>query len=280
MSHESETNLPDVENNDEKSTEKPKKKVNKLHASIAVFTAVIIILGFLFKSSESTPEVTEKKPSSETSVKDDKALNDSVLNELINDTTNSASKNSADTPVSNIERSSSGEQVQKTGVNEAPYLAVSELRPVLQDVISEELGNTLTETNRSMQTVGELVSALQKQHSKVIQALSAMNKRLKEFEGHTGAKLESVTTQVENIRVGVNKIGGEVEKDNKAFKLIVWGRETYAGDVTVSVSTTDTPKNFESLAVGDSLSGWTVKDIRSDEVDFVNSDGKVWTEGL
>ena len=71
-----------------------------------------------------------------------------------------------------------------------------------------------------------------------------------------------------------------MKKDNSAFKLIVWGRETYAGEVSVSVSTNDAPKNYKSLSVGDSLSGWRVKDIRSDEVDFVNSDNEVWTEGL
>ncbi|MAD65687.1 hypothetical protein [Haliea sp.] len=271
-----ESDLPDVETNDVEKHEKPKSKFNKLHIGVAVFAALIIIVGFLFKSSESSSKVSEGNAKSSEKQSESQSLNDSVLTDLINE----SSAQPPEEVTSPTSDTSKQPQQTATGSLAESSLTSSEVRKVFSEVIARDLTGVIEKTNDNVAQLGKALKDLQEQQSKLIRALNAMSKNGKNFESKTETKLDSLATELEKIRVGVNKIGGEVKKDNSAFKLIVWGRETYAGEVSVSVSTNDAPKNYKSLSVGDSLSGWRVKDIRSDEVDFVNSDNEVWTEGL
>lgn len=282
MSSDQSDNLPNVESTESEQNEKPKKKINRIHVAVAVFAALMVIIGFSFKVSESDDGMTSEKDASVEKAPTQEQLNDSVLEDLINGSANSSgnTETSRSTSDNSVTTQSNGKTEQSYNAGSQPATSSVDIESVIRQVLREELTGTAKDTNNQLKRLTRKFEAIQGQQSKLIRALNVINEKVNNFEGDATKKLDSVVTELEQIRGGVNKIGGEVEKDNKAFTLIVWGRETYAGEVSVSVSTIENPRGWKPLSEGDSLSGWTVKEIRSDEVDFINADGETWTEGL
>lgn len=286
MSVENNQDLPNVEEEGNRTDDVPHKspKKTKAYVLLSIAIVVIVVISVLMRFSDkpaaevdTEKEAEQKATTTESKSSSDKELLDSVMASLpdkdLKDGKNTRKENLNEDD-DNSKASGEGDPSKAETV-----LFDSSFKSVLEDEI-EKLESRLNAKLDGLRGELQSLNETQRKVVEVLSKLSTNQKELRKRQPELSHKLDEVLEKIGHVRISLNDIGGKVEKENSSFSLLIWGPETYAGQRKIRVSTMSQPKSFSSLAVGESLAGWKLKDIKSSEAVFVNEAGQERVEGL
>lgn len=286
MSVDNNQDLPNVEEDDTRTDGVPHKppKKTKAYVLLAIVIVVIVVISVLMRLSDKpTAEVEPEQEAereatmTESKISSDKELLDSVMASL----SDKDLKGGTDTRKENLNEDDDNSKALGEGVSSKAETVTfdSSFESVLEGAI-DKLESRQNARFDGLRRELQLINETQRKVVEVLSKLSTNQKDLRKRQPELSHKLDEVLEKIGHVRISLNDIGGKVEKENSSFSLLIWGPETYAGQRKIRVSTMSHPKSFSSLAVGESLAGWKLKDIKSSEAVFVNEAGQERVEGL
>lgn len=266
--------MPDIKANhddesvvqNEQDTPNSDKKQNKLLAMMIMVVVVVVVVAVVFKLSDSSDakELAENNPAPTSSQSDQEVLN-SVL--------------------SSLEKSDDTEQLIRAEVSAPPIsqASPSDLSTTIESALDEKLAGITEQYANELDSLENALVGIESSQRKIVEVLTtiAMNQRNSaQTQKEIVNAADAITNELGHVRVAVTELGGKVDRENEKFPLLVWGPETYAGEVTVRVSTLNRPKTMHSLKVGDSLDSWVLDEINATEAVFVSKKGDEQRVGL